>query len=158
MINIQHAYAYCKEDISKIENYKLAIEDKSQTWVVHHRDEVKILPSGIKVFRSKEELMEIGRYYNCPANELIFMTRKEHASLHNKGVHKSDEHKNKIGKSNKGKIYSNETREKMSLAKKEAYLGEGNPFYGKHHSDETKEKISNKAKGRTPWNKGNHNH
>lgn len=38
------------------------------------------------------------------------------------------------------------TKNKMSLAKKEIYIGEGNPFYGKNHSDETRKKMSLSAK------------
>lgn len=73
---------YCKDDISQIENYDKAISDKEHIWECHHRDEVKILPSGIKVVRSKEDLIEAGRYYNCPANELIFLTKQEHTHIH----------------------------------------------------------------------------
>ena len=77
MIGIENAYAYCKEDISLIENYDMAISDDKNVWVCHHRDEIKILPSGIVVLRSVEELIENKRYYNCTANELIFMTNSE---------------------------------------------------------------------------------
>lgn len=74
--------SYCKEDISLIENYDKAINDKEHTWDCHHRDEIRTLPSGMKVYRSKQELIDNGRYYNCPANELIFLTASEHQSLH----------------------------------------------------------------------------
>ena len=73
---------YCCEDVSLIENYDKAIADKENTWVCHHRDEIRVLPSGMKVIRSPKELKENGRYYNCPANELIFMTRNDHNALH----------------------------------------------------------------------------
>ena len=72
----------CREDLSLIENYDKAINDDTQMWVLHHRDEVRYLPSGMIVFRSKQELIENDRYYHCPANELIFMTRSEHGHLH----------------------------------------------------------------------------
>ena len=96
---------YCKEDISLIENYEQAINDETQIWLCHHRDEVKTLPSGIKVVRSVKELKENGRYYHCPANELIFLTLSEHSRLHGKtleGRHHSDETKRKIGAAGKG--------------------------------------------------------
>ena len=52
---------------------------------------------------------------------------------YNKGKHLSEEHKKKIGESNKG-----------------LQSGEKNPFYGKHHSEETKRKISdNKINGKS---------
>ncbi len=73
---------YCKDDISLIENYDKAINDKEHIWECHHRDEIETLPSGIKVVRSTEDLIEAGRYYQCPANELIFLTKKEHSRIH----------------------------------------------------------------------------
>lgn len=89
MINLRQAKKFCKDDISLIENYDKAIADTTQTWDCHHRDEVKVLPSGIKVIRTAEELIENGRYVSCPANELIFLTHAEHTSLHFKdSVHK----------------------------------------------------------------------
>ena len=58
---------------------------------------------------------------------------------------------------NKGKtgIFSKETIEKM---KEHAKLrcGEKGSFYGKVHSEETKKKISLANKGKTAWNKGKH--
>lgn len=82
MINEHKAKSYCCEDIKNIENYNEAITS-DLLYECHHRDEVKILPSGIKVIRDKEEMIEDGRYYNCPANELIFMTQSEHRIYHN---------------------------------------------------------------------------
>lgn len=81
MINFKKAKSYCKEDISLIENYDKAMADSTQTWECHHRDEYKVLPSGMVVIRSCYELMENGRYYKCPANELIFLTKEEHMKI-----------------------------------------------------------------------------
>ena len=83
MIDLRRAKSYCCEDIKNIENYEIAI-NSNLMYECHHKDEIKTLPSGIKVIRSKEELIENGRYYNCPANELIFMTQNEHRIYHNK--------------------------------------------------------------------------
>lgn len=82
MININKVKRYCRDDITQIENYNKAINDNSQMWCCHHRDEVKVLPSGIKVYRSREELINNDRYYKCPANELIFLTEREHYNIH----------------------------------------------------------------------------
>lgn len=71
------------------------------------------------------------------------------------GTSHSEETKNKISESNKGKVFSEETKQKMSESKKEAYIGKGNPFYGKEHTDETKELIGKKAKERLK-NRKNH--
>ena len=81
MVNFKKAKSYCKEDISLIENYDKAMQDNTQTWECHHRDEYKVLPSGIIVIRTAQELIENGRYYKCPANELIFLTREEHMKI-----------------------------------------------------------------------------
>lgn len=56
----------------------------------------------------------------------------------------TDEHKSKIGKANKGKKVSDETRKKMSKSK----IGINHPKYGKHLSEEHKARISNANKGK----------
>ena len=86
---------YCCEDISKIENYEKAKKDNFIGWCIHHRDEIKVLPSGITVIRSHKELIENGRYYDCPANELIFMKHKDHIALHGKYSFLGKHHKNR---------------------------------------------------------------
>lgn len=70
--------------IDLIENYELAKADNFKGWDIHHRDEIKVLPSGIKVIRTREDLMNNNRYYSCPPNELIWLTHKEHISIHHK--------------------------------------------------------------------------
>ena len=67
--------------IDLIENYELAKADNFKGWDIHHRDEIKVLPSGIKVFRTREDLMNNNR---CPPNELIWLTHKEHIHIHHK--------------------------------------------------------------------------
>ena len=101
MINEYNAKKFCKEDISKIENYEKAINDTKQMWHCHHREEIKVLPSGIKVISSRKELKDNGRYYNCPANELIFLTKSEHRRLHN--FNRSKSTKIKMSEAMKGK-------------------------------------------------------
>ena len=100
MINTVKAYLkrICRDDISLVENYDKAIADTEHMWILHHRDEIRTLPSGITVYRSVQELKENGRYWHCPANELIFMTREEHYTLHNA----NPEYRLKISKANKG--------------------------------------------------------
>jgi group I intron endonuclease len=51
----------------------------------------------------------------------------------------------------KGKLASEETRQKMSEIAK-LKIGEKNPFFGKHHTEETIHKIKEKSKGRLPPN------
>lgn len=109
--NVQN---FCSEDISLIENYKLAISDKTQTWDCHHRLETDL---GL----SADELKVQNRYFNVPASELIFMTKAEHQKLHNTGKNLTEETKKKLHKKLKG---------------------EKSPLYGKHPSEETKKKLS----------------
>jgi len=79
------AQRYCSEDLSKIENYELAKNDPTPNkWCIHHRDECKVLPSGMIALRSSQDLIENDRYFNCPANELIFLTNSDHWKLHHK--------------------------------------------------------------------------
>lgn len=166
MINEYKAKRYCKEDLSKIENYEQAVNDTTQVWDLHHRDEVKVLPSGISVIRSRQELKEDGRYYNCPANELIFLTHTEHARLHNKGklnpmygkTHTAEARK-KVSDANKGKPSWNKDKtmsEEFSRKMSEVKKGQVPWNKGKRgiYSEETRKKISESHKGRIPWNKG----
>ena len=164
MINEYKAKRYCKEEISKIENYEQAVNDTTQVWDLHHRDEVQVLPSGITVIRSRQELKENDRYYNCPANELIFLTHAEHAHVHNCGELNSmygkthtEEARRKISEANKGrsawnkgKTMSEEFSRKMSEVKK----GQVPWNKGKTMSEEFRIKMSESSKGRIPWNKG----
>ena len=62
----------------------------------------------------------------------------------NYGKHHSQETKNKISESLKGKCHTEESKKKMSNTRK----GINNPLYGKHHSQETKNKISESNKGK----------
>ena len=123
MINIRKVNKYCKE-YTKIENYDKAIADTTQTWACHHRDEVRTLPSGIVVLRTAEELTEIGRYYDCPPNELIFLTKSEHSSLHSSNI--NDDTRKKLSVSsainNKGNNYTRgKTHSVFGLKFKEHY-------------------------------------
>ena len=40
MINEYIAKRFCKEDLTKIENYDKAIADTTHTWHCHHRTEI----------------------------------------------------------------------------------------------------------------------
>lgn len=150
MINFKQAKKVCCEEISLIENYEQAIQDKDKTWDIHHRLEIqedKIL--------SRQELKDMDLYYNRPANELIFITHGNHTKLHNSNQTK--ETKNKLSKINKGKILSEETKKKISESRKGK--GTGNKSEetrkrmseaqkGKHISEETKKKLSKLWKGK----------
>ena len=141
MIKLYNAKKFCKDDISLIENYEKAIADDTQTWHCHHRRET---------IYSAKELIDIGEYYNRPAEELIFLTPNEHHRLHHLGKQHSEESRKKMSESKKGKPSwmkgkhrSEETRKKISDSKN-----------GKHHSVETCKKISEAHKGKHWYNNG----
>ena len=129
MINEKIARRYCKEDLSKIKNYDLAIADTTQTWDCHHMTETWW---GC----SKKDLIENECYYNRKACELIFLTHAEHRRLHNKGRAVTEETRRKMSDSHKGRTLSYETRRRMTEAKKNI-------------SDETRRKMSEANKGKT---------
>ena len=162
---------YCK-DYENIENYEKALADNFVGWEVHHRLETHT-PDGKRreVDIGYKELIALGMYYNRPAEELIFLTRREHnairkvsAETRNKiheakkgnkyhlGKRHSEEAKKKMREAHKGKHLTDETRNKMHEAKK----GEKNPMYGKKHSEETKKKISEARKGKPGNVRGTH--
>lgn len=166
MICNQTAKKFCRDDITKIENYEKAIAD-SKTWHLHHRLETHKYKDRNRTEWtkrdenvSKETLLAFDLYYNRPAAELIFLTAAEHINLHcknrefseetrlkmskaKKGKSISEEHKRKIGEARKGIKLSNETKQKMSAAKK----GNKNCL-GYRHSEEAKQKIKEAWKRR----------
>ena len=99
MISIMSKY-FCIEDVSLIENYEAAINDNTQVWDCHHRNE-------IAMNKTKDELKELHLYYDRPASELIFLTRSDHCKLHSNnnrftGKHHTKAAKKKISKALKG--------------------------------------------------------
>ena len=128
MIDVYRAKKFCKEDISKIENYDKAISDTTQTWHCHHRTE-------IWWNCSKKDLIDNECYYNRKACELIFLTPEEHVKLHHKNKIVSEETKQKMSKAQKGKPRSVESIRKRSETVK------GRPL-----SEERRRKISEARK------------
>lgn len=159
MINIEQTKKFCKDDITKIENYEQAINDQTQTWHIHHRLERTI---NNEYAHSRKDLIRLGMYYNRPYYELIFLTQIEHVKLHHTkklvsdytktkiansisgenhhqyGKPLSSETKRKVSKANKGRIVSEETRRKLSIA------NSGKPSHnkGEKMSTEQKQKIA----------------
>lgn len=143
MINESRAKKYCYEELSLIENYEQAVNDQTQTWDLHHRNET-VMNCGPK------QLVAKGAYYDRPARELVFLTHAEHTRLHKKGERNhnfgrplSEETRSRISEALKGKPMSEETRHRISEAKK-----------GKPKSEEHRRMLSEAMKGKTPWNKG----
>lgn len=78
MINEARLRKYCCDNISLIENYNEAVNDTTQRWQCHHKLEITL-------HKTRQELIEMGLYYNRPASELIFLTHSEHSALHMSG-------------------------------------------------------------------------
>ena len=139
MINESRVKKYCKEELSKIENYDKAVADTTQIWDLHHRTEIWWNCTA-------QELIDNECYYNRKACELIFLTKSEHTRLHN--MHMSEDRRIKMSNSmkgkNVGKFPSEETRKKLSESRKGK-----TPFKGHHHSEKTKQKLSDARKGMT---------
>ena len=142
MINEANAKKYCCEDISLIENYYKAINDKTHMWNIHHK-------RGLEY--SKDELTARNEYEGRPAAELIFLTAREHRRLHFacKKRKLSKEARQKMSDAHKGNKYNlnrhltDEIKEKIRVAN-----------IGKKLSVETRKKLSENAKGRHHYNNG----
>lgn len=122
---------YCKDPISKIENYEQAVNDPECIWHLHHRLELTL--DGEYALSSKD-LIRLGMYYHRPYFELIFLNPSDHEIMHShakppmhrcsdeckrlrrdkikennprfwKDKELSDEHKKKLSESHKGIKY-----------------------------------------------------
>ena len=145
MINEYSVRSFCKEDISKIKNYDLAIADTTQVWHCHHMTETWWNCT-------KKELIENECYYNRKACELIFLTPAEHRRIHQKGKQRSEETRRKLSEANKGHILSEETKKKISATLKGHIFSEESrkkmSEAKKNMSEETRRKISETMKRR----------
>ena len=134
---------YCK-DYENIENYDKAAADNFKGWDCHHRLETHNSDGERRLVNiTQKELKALNMYYNRPAEELIFLTKSEHNTLHHKGKHYSEETRKKMREAKKGKHRSEETRKKLSEANK-----------GKKLSEETRKKLREAKKGKNIWTKG----
>ena len=145
---------YCK-DYENIENYQKAKKDNFKGWECHHRLETHTSDGKRReVDITAAKLKALGMYYNRPAEELIFLTTREHNAFKkgkpawNKGKKMSEEFCRKDSESHKGennpfygKHHSEESKRKNAEAHKGKHLGKDNPFYGKTHSEEFRKKI-----------------
>ena len=120
MINKKTACSYCKDDISKIENYEQAIND-TKLWVCHHRLEMTI--DGEHAL-TPQELIRHDMYYNRPYFELIFMPQVEHIRLH-QNAHNSFAGKHHSKESIEAKRKWSQNIVKASLEYKEYKLNGG---------------------------------
>ena len=142
MINIGSAKKYCCEVISQIDNYEQAVNDKAQTWNIHH-----ILEVQGQFYNSVSLLKRCGIYYNVPASQLIFLTHSDHMRIHKIG--------NNFGRKGKpgtrlGAKLSEQTKNKIRTSK----IGKPSNRKGVHLTESTKTKISEARIGRRWYNNG----
>ena len=105
---------YCKDDLSRVDNYDLAKKDNFVGWQIHHRLEFTL--DGERA-RTSDELIRMGMYYGRPYFELIFLRTQDHRRLHNADpVRKANISKHGVGMS--GKRHSAETKLKMRESRK----------------------------------------
>lgn len=127
--------SFCKDDISKIENYELAKADNFEGWVCHHRLE---LTMDNEHAHSREDLKRMNMYYNRPYFELIFLRLSEHSKLHTRAqklfkflntsevraknaisvskATKTQEYRDNMSKIMKGRVFSEKHRENLRKA------------------------------------------
>ncbi len=129
-------------------------------------------------FDKLEKSMKFGEFFALPLVNVAHLrirkklseeTRRKLSESHkgqkswNKGKKISEDQRRKISQSlkgqvpwNKGKkgVYSEESRLKMSVARKGRFGGEKHPMFRKSHSKEAREKMSVARKGISSWNKG----
>lgn len=151
---MKHSFdRYCK-NIENVENYDKAVADNFKGWHCHHRLETHNSDGERRIVDiSQKELIALGMYYDRPADELIFLTSREHNAF-KKGKHPSAQTRRKMSESRKGKQFSEEHKNKLS----EAHLWQIPWNKGKHTqplSAETRKKLSEAHKGNTPT-KGMH--
>lgn len=142
MISETQVKRYCSEDISNIENYDKAINDKTQIWDIHHKLEVQG-----QFYNSANLLNRCGIYYNVPASQLIFLTHSDHMRIHKIG--------NNFGRKGKpgtrlGAKLSEQTKNKIRTSK----IGKPSNRKGVHLTESTKTKISEARRGRRWYNDG----
>ena len=109
---------YCKK-YQDIENYEKALKDNFKGWECHHKLETHTSDGERRLVDiTAAELIALDTYYDRPSEELIFLTKSEHKTLHHKGKKLSEETLKKMSEAHKGHPVSEEARKKLSEAAK----------------------------------------
>lgn len=108
---------YCKDDLSKIENYQEAVSDTENKWELHHRLELTL--DG-EFAHTQAELIRMNMYYHRPAFELIFMKEDEHHKLHGQFHKMTNDGIQMIKNKNTGRKRTDEQKKLISDKTKEA--------------------------------------
>lgn len=128
MINKDNLKKYCKDDVSKIENYETATMS-NDLYDCHHRLETHNSDGERRLVNlSRTELIALDMYYNRPAEELILLSHPEHTILHLPRLYTGKPKKPGRGSDwHKGIPNSTETRRKISEALKGKMIGIKSP-------------------------------
>lgn len=112
-------FVYYCDDIEDVENYEAAKKVNFKGWHCHHRLETHTSDGKRRLVHiSKKELIALDMYLRRPAEELIFLSTKEHTSLHHRGKHLSEETKRLLSETLKGHSLSDDARKEISIANK----------------------------------------
>lgn len=148
-------HKYGKENFT-IEQIDVAVnrdelDEKEKYWIKHYDSTNK---------KKGYNLTSGGEHFEIPEERRIRMSEIEQGEKnHFYGKHHSDETKRRISEAKKGKHvgennpnygkkHSEEIRKKISEQLKSFYAENGHSSLGKHHSEETKQKIRDFHKGR----------
>lgn len=121
-VNNYHLPYFAPGELTKIVNYEKASHDDYKGWHLHHRLELN--PDGT-VYKTKDELINEGLYFQRPATELVFLTNSEHSSLHAKstfsGCTITEKTKSKMSEA---KIRANDTERRFRLVQESIERGD----------------------------------
>lgn len=102
---------YCS-NLDRIENYDEAIKS-SEMYICHHK---------LEAFFTRKELIAMGKYYNRPARELIFLTYKEHRNWPHKGFKESDNALRNLTKEQRSAAFKPEAIEKRASKRRKVLI------------------------------------
>jgi hypothetical protein len=147
---IYYTYAYLREDRTP---YYIG-KGKGNRAYIRRKTDIKPPKDKSRIIILKQNLTEQDAFKHEVYMIAVF-GRKDLGTgiLHNKtnggegpsGAVRNDETRKKVSEAKKGSPLSKETREKMSEARK----GNKNAMFGRNHSEETKRKMSEANKGKT---------
>ena len=154
-----YRYYYSGEGIERVYNYHKSLREHNRSYNEHLLRSIE--KYGFEAFEVNKCLDYAFSLEELNIKEKVYIQLYD--SLKNgynetlggdgtEGRPHSEETRQKISEARKGKHHSEETRQKISEANK----GDNHPMYGKYHTEETKQKMSKIKKGENNPMHGNH--